>query len=184
MIWIDLQCDLSLFLSTSVLDEILEIQLQSYSVWFSQEISLPLPIQHSNIFKCRGAACANRNTWPRCNCTLQQGPRDSLFRWLAIATQTLPWILTWDTELGHVKVQIWHIPVLDWSIMRATRNKSEVILKCQTFFTMNSKLHWNSTVKLKWDISMISPMPTIYGLKYLTSKRSLTCDLLAKPFLN
>lgn len=129
MIWIDLQCDLSLFFSTSVLDEILEIQLLSYSVWFSQEISLPLPIQHSNIFKCRGAACANRNTWPRCNCTLQQGPRDSLFRWLAIATQTLPWILTWDTELGHVKVQIWHIPVLDWSIMRATRNKSEVILK-------------------------------------------------------
>lgn len=129
MIRIDLQCDLSLFFSTSVLDEILEIQLQSYSVWFSQEISLPLPIQHSNIFKCRGAACANRNTWPRCNCTLQQGPRDSLFRWLAIATQTLPWILTWDTELGHVKVQIWHIPVLDWSIMRATRNKSEVILK-------------------------------------------------------
>lgn len=129
MIRIDLQCDLSLFFSTSVLDEILEIQLLSYSVWFSQEISLPLPIQHSNIFKCRGAACANRNTWPRCNCTLQQGPRDSLFRWLAIATQTLPWILTWDTELGHVKVQIWHIPVLDWSIMRATRNKSEVILK-------------------------------------------------------
>lgn len=129
MIRIDLQCDLSLFLSTSILDEILEIQLLSYSVWFSQEISLPLPIQHSNIFKCRGAACANRNTWPRCNCTLQQGPRDSLFRWLAIATQTLPWILTWDTELGHVKVQIWHIPVLDWSIMRATRNKSEVILK-------------------------------------------------------